>query len=188
MGSQREQGDAARMIGSLGTPQRLRVVAAVIMGAGTHAEVRAATGLDARTVHREVVRLLAAGVVEDAEDGRFMARTDALAGAARSMAKDAAGVAVITAPETAEEKVRRAFLKDGHLVSIPSQRSKRMVILDVLAQEFEPGRRYPEKEVNRRLRAWHPDYAALRRYLVDEGFMEREHGEYRRAGGSFPVS
>ena len=58
-------------------------------------------------------------------------------------------------------------------------------MLDVLAQEFEPGERYPEKEVNRRLRAWHPDFAALRRYLVDEGFMERDHGEYWRTGGSF---
>jgi hypothetical protein len=34
---------------------------------------------------------------------------------------------------------------------------------------------------------FHPDYAALRRYLVDEGFMERRHGSYRRAGGSFEV-
>jgi hypothetical protein len=31
----------------------------------------------------------------------------------------------------------------------------------------------------------HPDTAALRRYLVDEGILDREHGEYWRAGGTF---
>jgi hypothetical protein len=35
------------------------------------------------------------------------------------------------------------------------------------------------------LAAVHPDTAALRRYLVDEGIMAREHGEYWRAGGTF---
>jgi hypothetical protein len=180
-----EGGDAARLIGSLGTPQRLRVLAALILGAATLAEVRVATGSDARTVHREMDRLLAAGVVEREGDGRFVARTDDLAGAARSLAKASAGQRAAAPAETPEERVRRTFLKDGRLVSIPTQRSKRLVILDVLAQEFEPGRRYPEKEVNRRLRAWHPDHAALRRYLVDEGFMERDQGGYWRAGGSF---
>jgi hypothetical protein len=175
------------LVGSLGSPQRLQVLAAVILGASTLPDVRAATGLDARTVHREVDRLLAAGVVEAEGDGRFVARTGDLAGAARSLAKASAGVRGAAPAETPEERVRRTFLKDGRLVSIPTQRSKRLVILDMLAQEFEPGRRYPEKEVNRRLRAWHPDHAALRRYLVDEGFMERDQGGYWRAGGSFEI-
>ncbi|MCW2567621.1 MAG: putative regulator, ArsR family, partial [Mycobacterium sp.] len=43
--------------------------------------------------------------------------------------------------------------------------------------------RYAEAEVNVVLRAWHPDHAALRRYLVDEGFLGRERGEYWRTGG-----
>jgi hypothetical protein len=90
-------------------------------------------------------------------------------------------------PVTPEERVRRAFLRDGRLVGIPARRSKRLVVLDFLAQAFEPGRRYPEREVNRRLRAYHDDVAALRRYLVDEGFLERDRGEYWRAGGSYPV-
>jgi len=31
------------------------------------------------------------------------------------------------------------------------------------------------------------DTAALRRYLVDEGFLDREAGDYWRAGGSYDV-
>jgi hypothetical protein len=172
------------MIGSLGSPQRLRVLAAVILGAGTVAEVRAATGLDARTVHREADRLIVAGAVEADADGRFVARTADLARVARSIAKVSSGAAPAAPPETQGERVRRAFLKDGRLDSIPSQRSKRLVILDVLAQEFEPGRRYSEQMVNLMLGKWHADTAALRRYLVDEGFLDRESGVYWRVGGT----
>jgi hypothetical protein len=43
--------------------------------------------------------------------------------------------------------------------------------------------RYPEREVNALLAVWHPDTAALRRYLVDEGLLTREAGLYWRSGG-----
>ena len=56
-----------------------------------------------------------------------------------------------------------------------------------LALEFEPGMRYPEREVNQILRRFHPDYAALRRYLVDEGLLSRGEGEYWRSGGPVEV-
>ena len=83
--------------------------------------------------------------------------------------------------------VLRRFLVDGRLVAIPAQRGKRLVVLDYLAGLFEPGVRYGEAEVNQALDAYHPDYAALRRYLVDEGFMQREQGVYWRAGGTVDV-
>ena len=79
------------------------------------------------------------------------------------------------------------FLRDGRIVQIPRQRAKRLLILDLLAQEFEPGQRYSEREVNETIARFHPDTAALRRYLVDEEFMEREAGFYWRAGGTFDL-
>jgi len=42
----------------------------------------------------------------------------------------------------------------------------------------------PGGEVNLKLRSLHDDYATLRRHLVDEGFLSREHGEYWRTGGT----
>jgi len=84
--------------------------------------------------------------------------------------------------------VLRAFLSpDGRLVRIPAKHTKRLVVLDLLAQEFAPGETFAEEEVNRRLRRFHDDVAALRRYLVDEGFLSREHGWYWRSGGTFDV-
>ena len=87
------------------------------------------------------------------------------------------------------DPVVRRFMSKGKLVMIPARQAKRRRVLDWLAQEFEPGRIYPENAVNAILLRYHPDYAALRRYLVDEGFMEREGGggAYWRAGGTFPL-
>ncbi|WP_380168853.1 DUF2087 domain-containing protein [Jannaschia sp. R86511] len=83
------------------------------------------------------------------------------------------------------EQVLRVFLDaDGRLVRIPAKHTKRLVVLDLLAQEFVPGERYAETEVNNRLRAFHDDVAALRRYLVENLFLAREAGVYWRTGGS----
>ena len=86
------------------------------------------------------------------------------------------------------DAVLRAFVADdGSLRAIPTKVRKRLVILDHLAQEFVPGVTYEETQVNRRLRAYHPDVAALRRYLVEEEFLERRDGVYWRAGGTVDV-
>jgi hypothetical protein len=87
-----------------------------------------------------------------------------------------------------DQRVLQNFLtEDGRLRTIPSKQGKLMVVLDHLSQSFEPGRTYPEAEVNEILGSFHPDYAALRRYLVENGFMTREDGLYWRSGGTFDV-
>ncbi|HYS32775.1 MAG TPA: DUF2087 domain-containing protein [Streptosporangiaceae bacterium] len=88
---------------------------------------------------------------------------------------------------TPEDAVLRSFMRDGRIVTMPAKRSRRLVLLDHVAQQFEVGVRYKEGEVNLKLRTLHDDYAALRRYLVDEGFLSREHGEYWRSGGTVDV-
>ena len=37
------------------------------------------------------------------------------------------------------------------------------------------------------LQRFHPDHAALRRYLVDDQFLTREDGRYWRSGGTVDV-
>jgi hypothetical protein len=80
-----------------------------------------------------------------------------------------------------EAKVLRTFIVDDRLVSIPAQDRKRRVVLAYLRERcFPEDRVYPEKEVNQRIALYHPDVAALRRYMVDAGLMTRAAGEYRR--------
>jgi hypothetical protein len=88
----------------------------------------------------------------------------------------------------ADERILHNFLTDdGRLHTVPSKRAKLLVVLDHVAQSFEPGRRYPENEVNAILQRYHPDYAALRRYLVENLFLTRENAVYWRSGGTFDV-
>jgi hypothetical protein len=82
------------------------------------------------------------------------------------------------------QRVLDTFFSDGRLVLMPTRRAKRLVVLDEVAQLFELGRTYPEHQVNALLAPIHPDVPALRRYLVDEGFLTREAGVYWRTGGS----
>ncbi len=86
------------------------------------------------------------------------------------------------------DAVLRAFVgADGQLTAIPTKLSKRLVVLDLIAQDFEIGEIYPEAEVNTMLHRWHDDHAALRRYLVENEFLERRDGQYWRAGGTVDI-
>jgi hypothetical protein len=82
----------------------------------------------------------------------------------------------------------RVFIGDGRIETMPARQARRRLLLDTIAQAFEPGVRYPERRVSLFLRAIHPDFAALRRYLVDEEFLSRADGEYWRTGGTVPPS
>lgn len=86
-----------------------------------------------------------------------------------------------------QEAVLRTFMRDGRITVVPAKRSRRVVLLDHIAQLFDVGVRYRETDVNQILRNVHDDYAMLRRYLVDEGFLTRDHGVYWRSGGSVDV-
>jgi len=55
-----------------------------------------------------------------------------------------------------------------------SKEKKKVVILAKIAEQFESGKNYAEKEVNQILRTVYEDYALIRRYLIMYGFMDRE--------------
>jgi hypothetical protein len=95
----------------------------------------------------------------------------------------------VSEPSTPAEvdKVLRSFLRDGRLMAMPRGGRKRRIVLEHLAQRFEPGRRYSEVEVNGVLREVWADFAALRRYLVDAALLDRSAGEYWRIGGPVEV-
>jgi hypothetical protein len=82
----------------------------------------------------------------------------------------------------------RPYVKDGRISAMPAKRAARLLLLDHVAQAFEPGRRYPEVAVNEVLKALYADHAALRRYLVDENLLSRTpDGVYWRSGGTVQI-
>ena len=79
----------------------------------------------------------------------------------------------------------RAFVSRGRITAIPAKRTPRRLLLDQVAQAFEPGRRYPEAAVDEVLKQLFDDHCTLRRYLIDAQFMSRTAaGVYWRAGGT----
>ena len=185
-----------RVLGLLAHEARRRVIAALVLGADTIATTVAATGLTEAAVVGAFERLAGAGIVE-----RVPAGPTERGGTLRlvpNVFEEAARRVNVLAPRfdpteegATPEQARglRNFLNDdGGLRQIPAGRAKREPVLDFLAQRFEPGEVYSEKQVNLLLGRFHADTAALRRYLVDEGFMERRDGLYWRAGGTFEVA
>jgi hypothetical protein len=168
------------LVGLLADGDRLRVVAAVVLGHGSIDEIRDATGLGTREVGTALTKLVAGGLVEHDKLGYHLREDEIrlLARTGREPVEDDEPNAVL-----------RAFFKDDRLTSLPASQKKRLVVLDVFAQDFEPGKKYSEKQVNLLIGKRYADTAAIRRYLVDEGFLEREGGggRYWRAGGSFDV-
>ncbi|HST82111.1 MAG TPA: DUF2087 domain-containing protein [Kineosporiaceae bacterium] len=63
---------------------------------------------------------------------------------------------------------------------IPRRPQQRALFLERAATLFEYGVEYPEAEVNERLKELNPDFAALRRYLVEAQLLTRDHGIYQR--------
>jgi hypothetical protein len=159
------------------------VVAALTLGATGLDDVVRATGLSADRAGRALARVVDAGLVVAGDDGHLVVLGAAFQRAARQAR--ARPPSEEHASESGERrKVLDVFVRDGRITSIPAVRTKRLVLLDWVAQDFEPGRRYSEAAVNAILAHRHPDTAALRRYLVDEELLDRAGGEYWRIGGS----
>jgi hypothetical protein len=180
--------DAATLVGLLADADRRRVIAALVLGADDLQSVVEASALDRARAGRALARLEGAGLVERRTDGRLVLLDGSFAAAVRApTAERSARAADAAPPQTEAEVLLARFVRDGRLVSIPTNQSKRLVVLEHVAQEFEPGRRYSESMVNLILSRWYSDTAALRRYLVDDGLLDRAAGEYWRSGGPVPV-
>ena len=174
------------IVGQLASPSRLRVVAALTLGARTPSEIAERAQLSEEEANGALTRLLKGGLVTIAE-GEFMLREHVFADAVRAETPPRPAPS-FGALDAARSRVLGAYLREGRLTAIPAAARKRRMVLEYLASAFEPGRRYDESSVNATLRSWHEDVAALRRYLVDEGLLSREKGEYWRSGGWVDVS
>jgi hypothetical protein len=174
------------LVGLLADAARRAVFAAMVLGADDLPTIAERSGCSTRDAVAALDRLTAGGLVEALEGGRYHLLAGAFELAARREAPPPP-----TSDFDDETADRRRILDqafdDGRLVAMPAKHSRRLVVLDHIAQLFEPGRRYSERQVNAVLAAVDPDTAALRRYLVDERMLDRSGGEYWRIGGTFPL-
>lgn len=177
--------DATTLLRALGDETRLRVFAAVLLGGGSVAQVARTAVLPEREVLAALSRLEAAGLVERGRDG-WRAVPSVLRDAAAAATPERALVDHGSA-DPAEASVLRTFLPEGRITQMPAHEAKRRIVLEHVCRVFEPGVRYPEREVDTLLKAFADDHVTVRRYLVDYGLLAREGGEYWRIGGPVDV-
>ncbi len=82
--------------------------------------------------------------------------------------------------EAYRKKVIDTFFEYGKLKSIPMQKKKERIILEEIVKSFETGRRYTEREVNIILADFHDDFCTLRRDMIGEKLLARDHQIYWR--------
>jgi hypothetical protein len=155
------------LLALLAEPDRLKALSAVALGAETLPQVAERARLEPKAAARALSRLVAGGLLDGEAGKGYRVRTEAVRAAAIPPAAET------DRDERQGDEVLRRYVHNGRLLAMPAAHGKRQVVLDHLAGLFEPGRRYPEPEVNELLGRYHPDYAMLRRYLVDDGFLDR---------------
>ena len=169
---------------ALADPERLAIAGLLARGARTADDLAADLALAPKRARTHLGKLTAAGIVRVGDDRRtYRLDPDTLRRAAELVGPPREAGLALGAATDDEEQVLRTFFRNGRLTEVPMKQTKRRIVLERIALEFEPGRRYDELEVNVIVGAFFNDHAALRRYLVDEGFLDRDHGVYWRSGG-----
>jgi len=173
---------------ALADPERLAVAGTLARGPLTAKALAERLDLPLQRVRKHLTRLTATRLAEVGTDRRtYRLVPEALREAAQEIGPPREAGIALGALDEEEEAVLRQYFRGGRLREIPAKRSKRVIVLTRLALEFEAGVRYPERQVNEMLKRFHDDYAALRRYLVDESLLSRAKGEYWRSGGPVEV-
>ena len=173
---------------ALADPERLAIAGALAREDASAQQLADAFGLPLKRVRTHLNRLSASGIARLRDDRRgYRLDHETLRWAAEQVGPPREAGMALDAATDDEEAVLRTFFRNGRLTELPQKRAKRLIVLERIAIEFEPGRHYGEKEVNVVVGRFFNDYAAIRRYLVDEGFLDRDHGVYWRAGGRVDV-
>jgi len=163
---------------------RLRLIGHLANGERSVGELAQLLGLKEPTVSHHLAELKGLGLVEARAEGNlriYRLNTRVLETISKDIFAQPNLAALVPRSELSEdERILRTWVKNGRLVDIPAQEKKKQVVVRWLAEQIDPERRWTEREFNQWLAQFNEDYATLRRYLVDGGYMARENGIYWR--------
>jgi predicted transcriptional regulator len=165
---------------ALSDANRLKLVGLLAQKESSVEELSAILDVSESTVSHHLSKLAEIGLVSARAEGYYSVyrlETDVLEGMAKKM------LTKQTLPEVAQDLDRKAYdrqvLKiyldsEGRIVKLPTNKRKLDVVLGYLAEQFESGRTYTEKEVNQIIAALNEDVSGLRRDLISYRYLERE--------------
>jgi predicted transcriptional regulator len=174
---------------ALSDENRLKIVGLLAQQPYSVEKLSEALGLSISTTSHHLSRLSKAGLVSVQVDGHYYIyslQTNALQAKAQRLLHDEnlPKLSGDLSEDAYDRKILENFLdREGRIKSFPSQEKKFLVILRHVLKAFEPGKHYPEKQVNEILKTFNEDTAQLRRSLVETGMMQREGG-----GGEYWVT
>lgn len=183
-----ENSELLSVFKALADASRLKIIGLLAQKPYSVEELAALLNLKASTVSHHLSKLSKAGLVSAKAEGYYSVyhlNEQALeATTKRIFSSEQAAASIEDVDLDAyDRKVLAGYsTPNGRLKTIPAQRKKLEAVLRYIVKSFEPGIRYPEKEVNDILTRFHPDTATLRRELVGSKLLEREGGggEYWR--------
>ena len=165
---------------ALADANRLKLVGLLADNEATVEELAAMLEISASTVSHHLSKLAEIGLVSARAEGYYSVyhlETEALERMAKRL------LAEETLPEVAKDLDRKAYdrevLKiylneDGSIRQLPTNRRKLDVILRYIAEHFDFGKIYTEKQVNQVIGALNEDISGLRRDLISVGYLDRK--------------
>jgi hypothetical protein len=181
--------DLRQFFTGLADAARLRIAGQLAAGDATAEALAETLGEKLAAVKHHLALLERAGLVAgpDGAAQTYSLRLDAIHGlAARVLGRPQTVVPDDAAVDEFDRKVLKDYLTpEGRLRELPLTEKKFMAVLRYVFKSFEMGREYSEKEVNALLERFNPDFATLRRAMIDLRWMERERDGrvYRRVRG-----
>jgi predicted transcriptional regulator len=165
---------------ALADSNRLKIIGLLAQKESSVEELAVVLEISASTVSHHLSKLTGVGLVSARAEGYYSVyrlEVDNLERMARQL------LAEDTLPEAARDLDRKAYDRkvlrdylheDGTIRQLPTYQRKLDVILRYIAEGFEFGNTYSEKEVNAVIGALHEDISGLRRDLINVGYLDRE--------------
>jgi biotin operon repressor len=182
MSDERVAGELLEFFKALADPNRLKIVGLLARQSYTGEQLAAMLGVGESTVSHHLAKLAEAGLVSARAQGYYSVyelQAEAIGEKARRLLSqgELPRLADDVDLDAFDHKVLGIFTdEEGRIKQFPTQQAKFLVLLRYVLKAFEPGVRYPEKQVNQILLRYNLDTARLRRGLVEHRMMAREGG------------
>ena len=179
------EAEAISLFKCLADKSRLQILKSLAMEDMYVERLAERLGISAPTVSFHLKKLADAGAVTSYKSQYYMMYSlnkDIFETSMLEIIREKSDEAEIQAQRDAEyrKKVIDAFFEYGKLKSIPSQRKKERIVLEVIADAFEYDRVYTEREVNVIIADFFDDFCTIRRDMVAENLLDRDAGRYWR--------
>jgi DNA-binding HxlR family transcriptional regulator len=182
--SEEQFGQLLRFFQVFSNESRLKIIGHLANGDRSVGELAQLLELKEPTISHHLAELKGSGLVNVRAEGTmriYQLNTKAMEAISKDIfARPNLAALVKPSDMTEEERILRNWVKDGHIIDIPAQEKKKQIVLRWLAGQIDPQRRWTEREFSDWLAGYNEDYALLRRFLVDNGYMTREKGIYWR--------